>query len=179
MSLDIPAGQFVTVIGSERHRQVHLFERHFGRPDGGQRPHRHRWRGRHPYARVGPCRARGPRVPGPDGGHLRRPHHRRNMALAQRRGTFRNLGRAVKGIDARGLSRAPGHAGPGAGKPPDRPHRSALGRPAPGREPADGSAAALAHPAAGRAHRRARPTHRRLRAAPDRTHRGRAEARPP
>ncbi len=120
MSLDIPAGQFVTVIGSNGAGKSTFLNAISGDQtvdsgriaiDGVDVTRMPVWARAERVARV---------FQDPMAGTCEDLTIEENMALAQRRGTFRNLGRA----------------------------RPALGRPAPGREPADGSAAALAHPAA-------------------------------
>ena len=113
MSLDIPTGQFVTVIGSNGAGKSTFPQRAIS---GDQR-----WtaaRSRSTASDVtrqpvwGACRARGARVPGPDGRHLRRPHHRGEHGAGQMRGERRGLRRAVKPA-LREVPRTPGHLGLG------------------------------------------------------------------
>ncbi len=71
-----------------------------------------------------------------------------NLALAARRGKRRACGPASPSR-AGALPRTAQEPGPGPGRPPDRPRGSAVRRPAPGADPADGDHEQAQAPAAG------------------------------
>ena len=76
LDLAIPAGQFVTVIGSNGAGKSTLLNVLTGDAAGRARPRRHRRAGRDRLAAAAPRRARRPRLPGPARRQLRRPLHR-------------------------------------------------------------------------------------------------------